>query len=182
MSQLSICSQAETLANFPAAVPGFLQLRPLQLTGSLEVSFMFRTGQSRALLLYVVDPNRFYYVSLCLVDGALVLRVFPNYEIDTSLRSGGPGGPGDGDKADSSPEGGYNDNEWHTVSVFVSETDIQLHVDDHDYFRYIRLSPVIMTSAVLVLLAGPFLRIGVTRISGLPAGMPPSPSAPPEVK
>ena len=29
----------------------------------------------------------------------------------------------------------YNDNEWHTVTIVVTETMIQLHIDDHDYFK-----------------------------------------------
>ena len=63
---------------FPAASPGFVQLQTEELTGSLEVTLMFRTGQRRGMLAYLQDADRFFYVSLALVDGgALELRVFP---------------------------------------------------------------------------------------------------------
>ena len=70
--------QSEYLVTFPAASPGFVQLQTEELTGSLEVTLMFRTGQRRGMLAYLQDADRFFYVSLALVDGgALELRVFP---------------------------------------------------------------------------------------------------------
>ena len=63
---------------FPAASPGFVQLQTEELTGSLEATLMFRTGQRRGMLAYLQDADRFFYASLALVDGgALELRVFP---------------------------------------------------------------------------------------------------------
>ena len=105
------------MAHFPAATPGFAQLRRLSLQGTFELRFMFRTGQRRGVLVYALDTSGFYYVSLALRDGQLDLRVFPDYEIVTAV------------------DNTYNDNEWHTVTVTVTNTEIQMHVDDHEYFR-----------------------------------------------
>ena len=47
----------------------------------------------------------------------------PQYEINTvTFENGG--------KATA-----YNDNEWHTVTLVITEAMIQLHIDDHDYFQ-----------------------------------------------
>ena len=74
--------QSEYLVTFPAASPGFVQLQTEELTGSLEVTLMFRTGQRRGMLAYLQDADRFFYVSLALVDGgALELRVFPQVNL-----------------------------------------------------------------------------------------------------
>ena len=43
--------------------------------GSFEISFMFRTGQRRSVLMYAADTARFHYISLSLFDGALHLKV-----------------------------------------------------------------------------------------------------------
>ncbi len=82
MNNASFHLQREPLAHFPAAVPGYAQLRRLTLTGAFEVTFMFRTGQKRGVLLYAVDTNRFHYVSLALYDGALDLKVLLRKHFD----------------------------------------------------------------------------------------------------
>ncbi len=111
------------MATFPAATPGYVQLKPRRLSGSLELSFMFKTGQKRGLLLYGIDSSEYYYVSLSLVDGALELRIFPDVEISSAAGEG------------VIKAALFNDNEWHTVSLFIAPTNIQLHVDDHNYYR-----------------------------------------------
>ena len=85
--------QSEYLVTFPAASPGFVQLQTEELTGSLEATLMFRTGQRRGMLAYLQDADRFFYVSLALVDGgALELRVFPQvWNSPIPLRCKNPG-------------------------------------------------------------------------------------------
>ena len=51
--------QSEYLATFPAAAPGFVQLQTEELTGSLEVTLMFRTGQRRGMLAYLQERPAF---------------------------------------------------------------------------------------------------------------------------
>ena len=52
------CNEAEVnLVTFPAAKPGYMQLNSLDLQDQIELSFMFRTSQSRALLLYMDDTS-----------------------------------------------------------------------------------------------------------------------------
>jgi hypothetical protein len=47
------------LVTFPASSPGYVQLEVLQLDGSFEISFMFKTAQERGLLFYMFDtPNQ----------------------------------------------------------------------------------------------------------------------------
>ena len=140
-SPSSLLMQRETLAHFPAAVPGFVQLRRVSLTGAFETCLMFRTGLRRGVLLYAVDTARFHYVSLALVDGALDLKAFPTYEINTaegagdasSASSSAVEATAEGDKESSSDS--YSDNEWHTVCVAIDQARIEMHIDDHDYFR-----------------------------------------------
>lgn len=111
------------LATFPAANPGYMQLNSLDLQDRIEISFMFRTGQSRALLLYMHDtPNNFYYVSLSLMDGALQLNVFPDYTL---------GQPKNNDEKINL----YNDSKWHAVSILIQQSVITLHIDDFTYFK-----------------------------------------------
>ena len=44
---------------FPASSPGYVQLEALQLDGSFEMTFMFKTAQERGLLFYMFDtPNQ----------------------------------------------------------------------------------------------------------------------------
>ena len=65
-------------------------------------------------------------------------KVFPIHEINTSATSHssstgetvtgeGGGGGGTGEI--------YSDNNWHAVSVSVTKTYIEMHVDDHRYYR-----------------------------------------------
>lgn len=113
--------ESENLVHFPAANPGYVQLESQSMPNSVELSFMFKTGQKRGTLFYLYDTvGKFYYISLSLSDGALELRVFPDYEISTN--------------SESNPNS-YNDNEWHTVTLLISQTDIQLHADDYDYLK-----------------------------------------------
>jgi hypothetical protein len=116
--------QPERLVTFPAASPGFVHLESAEaLPGNLELSFLFKTGGLRGMLFYLQDANEFYYISLSLVKGgAIELRVFPQYEINTSTGEGGKSTV-------------YNDNKWHTVTVVITQSMIQLHTDDHDYFK-----------------------------------------------
>ncbi len=112
----------EPQAYFPVATPGYMKLDPIKLDGAFELSFMFKTGQRRGLLAYFLEiSGGFFYVSLSLLDGSLELRVFPEYEIRSA-------------KAANKPKF-YNDNKWHAVTLLITEADIQLHVDDHDYFQ-----------------------------------------------
>ncbi len=122
------------MAYFPPATPGFVQLKNLSLMGSFEISFMFRTGQRRSVLMYAVDTGRFHYISLSLFDGALHLKVFLSHEINTDDAAGGAGAGASAGSAGGKAET-YNDNEWHTVSVAVTKTYIEMHIDDHAYFR-----------------------------------------------
>jgi hypothetical protein len=134
---LFLC-QAEPLVTFPVASPGFVQLQDAVFASDdgngngnggsshsahLELSLMFRTGHKRGLLLYMADvPNRYYFLSLAMVDGGLELRVFPEYEVNTARVAAAVSKPAT-----------YNDNRWHTVSVYITETRIQFHVDDNEY-------------------------------------------------
>ncbi len=132
--------EAERMVTFPEAGAGYVQVQYHRdeeggADGSdagssgIELTFMFRTGQRRALLAYLQDTNLMYFVSLSLVEGgALELRVFPQYEINTSV-------------GESGKSTAYNDNEWHAVSIVVKQNMIQLHVDDHDYFSLKILDP-----------------------------------------
>jgi hypothetical protein len=44
---------------FPVSSAGYVQLEALQLDGSFEITFMFKTAQERGLLLYMFDtPNQ----------------------------------------------------------------------------------------------------------------------------
>ena len=53
----------------------------------------------------------------------MVCKLHAQYEINTAtVENGGK-------------SAAYNDNEWHTATVVVTETMIQLHVDDHDFFK-----------------------------------------------
>jgi hypothetical protein len=100
-----------------------MQLNSLDLDDRIELSFMFRTSQSRALLLYMHDtPGSFYYVSLSLVDGALNLNVFPDHSIGTTKS---------GEKHTY-----YNDTKWHSVNIMVQQSSIALHIDDYEHFKY----------------------------------------------
>ena len=116
------CSQESVhLATFPAASPGYMQLQSLDLKDHIEMSFMFRTSQSRALLLYMHDsPASFYYLSLNLIDGMLNLNVFPDHSIGQSDPEGKPVY--------------YNDTKWHSVSILVTQSVITLHIDDYEHF------------------------------------------------
>ena len=50
------CTEGEiNLVTFPAANPGYMQLQSFDIQDQIEISFMFRTSQSRALLLYMHD-------------------------------------------------------------------------------------------------------------------------------
>lgn len=31
----------------------------------------------------------------------------------------------------------YDDNKWHVVSILVMATEIQIHVDDYDFLRWV---------------------------------------------
>ncbi len=61
-------------------------------------------------------------MSLSLIRGVLQLNVFPRNEIATERGSDKPTL--------------YNDNKWHTVTVLVSESSIQLLVDDYENFKF----------------------------------------------
>ena len=99
-----------------------MQLNSLDLQDRIELSFMFKTSQSRAMLLYMHDtPGSFYYVSLALVDGALNLNVFPEYSLGLVK---------DGEKATL-----YNDAKWHSVSILIQQAFISLHIDDYAHFK-----------------------------------------------
>ena len=119
--------QQETLATFSSANPGYVQLQDQDLFARFEMRFMFKTGKGRGLLFYASDtPDAMYFVSLSLLDGSLELRVFPNYELSTSPAKRGAK-PGSGVR--------YDDDEWHTVTVDISNNTISMHVDDYDHVR-----------------------------------------------
>lgn len=83
---------------------------------------MFRTSANRGLLVYAYDsPNHFYFVSLSLMDGSLELRVFPDHVLSTANT---------GSKSIL-----YNDNTWHTVTIYITKTDIHLHADDYEHLK-----------------------------------------------
>ena len=106
------------LATFPAATPGYAHLTSQELDGQLEMSFMFKTSQSRGLVAYLIEsPTKFNFVSLALFDGGITLTVFPGVTLSTGS---------------SVKQVAYNDNEWHSVSVLLNQTYIQLIVDDYD--------------------------------------------------
>ena len=135
-------AEAITLATFPASSPGYIQLNGLDLDDHIEISFMFRTPQERALLLYMTDsPNRFYYVSLSLVTGGrLQLNVFPRNELIT----------GSNGKVAVS----YNDNKWHVVTILISQTGIQMLVDDYENEKLETVNQMLMTERYNVFLGG----------------------------
>jgi hypothetical protein len=64
---------------------------------------------------------QFYYMSLSLIRGVLQLNVFPRNEIST-------------ERVNDKPTL-YNDNKWHTATVIVSDSAIQLLVDDYENFK-----------------------------------------------
>ncbi|TRY60964.1 hypothetical protein TCAL_05712 [Tigriopus californicus] len=112
----------ESLVTFSPSSPGHLQLHPQELLGTLEISLMFRTRANRGMLVYAYDsPNHAYYVSLSLMDGSFELRVFSGH-ILTTAKTG-------------SKSIVYNDNTWHTVTIYITKTDIHLHTDDHEHFK-----------------------------------------------
>ena len=99
-----------------------MQLNSLDLQDRIELSFMFKTSQSRALLLYMHDtPASFYYLSLSLMDGSLNLNVFPDHSLGL-VKSG--------EKATL-----YNDSKWHSVSILIQQSVISLHIDDYAHFK-----------------------------------------------
>uniref|UniRef100_A0A0K2UE20 Laminin subunit alphalike [Acyrthosiphon pisum] n=1 Tax=Lepeophtheirus salmonis TaxID=72036 RepID=A0A0K2UE20_LEPSM len=110
------------VASFLSSNPGYMQLKEMTLQDRIHVSFMFRTNQAKGLLLYMQDVDMFYYVSLSFSEGALSLRVFPRFEIETS------------DKGSRKPIS-YDDNEWHTVYISVMKTGIIMHIDDYEVFN-----------------------------------------------
>ena len=56
------CTEGEiNLVTFPAANPGYMQLQSFDIQDQIEISFMFRTSQSRALLLYMHDTPGMYF-------------------------------------------------------------------------------------------------------------------------
>ena len=99
-----------------------MQIGPVNVEDRIDISFMFKTGQNRGLLLYMSDtPGKFYYISLAIFDGALELKVFPQYEISTAEV---------GEKPVL-----YNDNLWHTATISITRDNIMLHTDDHNLFQ-----------------------------------------------
>ena len=119
------CSEGETnLVSFPAASPGYMHLNSLDLTNTIELTFMFRTNQRRALLLYMHDtPGSFYYISLILKDGSLNLNVYPDFTLASSK---------EGEKPTQ-----YNDGKWHSVSILIQQSVISLHIDDYENFKFV---------------------------------------------
>ena len=112
------------LVTFPAANPGYMQLSSLDLDDRIEISFMFRTSQSRALLMYMHDtPGSMYYVSLALMNGLLTLNVSPSHSLGLEKDNG--------DKNTVT----YNDAQWHSVSVLIMSDQISLHIDDNANFK-----------------------------------------------
>ena len=119
------CTQgAINLVTFPAANPGYMQLSSLDLNDRIEISFMFRTSQSRALLMYMHDtPGSVYYVSLSLMNGLLNLNVSPSHSLGLEKDNG--------DKNTVT----YNDAQWHSVSILIMSDQISLHIDDNANFK-----------------------------------------------
>ena len=115
---------AINLVTFPAANPGYMQLSSLDLNDRIEISFMFRTSQSRALLMYMHDtPGSMYYVSLALMNGLLNLNVSPTHSLGLEKDNG--------DKNTVT----YNDAKWHSVSILIMSDQISLHIDDNANFK-----------------------------------------------
>ena len=99
-----------------------MHLNSLDLTDTIELTFMFRTVQKRALLLYMHDtPGSFYYITLNLMDGSLILNVYPEFTLEFN------------DKGEKPAQ--FNDGKWHTVSILIQQTSISMHIDDYTDFK-----------------------------------------------
>jgi hypothetical protein len=98
----------QSTISFLEATPGHARLLPTETNGSLTITFMFRTTATHGLITYLSDTNRFYYISLSMLDGALHLYAHPDIQIVTR-------NPKNQEALQ------FNDNKWHTVSITVLE-------------------------------------------------------------
>lgn len=106
--------------SFMEATPGYVQMPPMPVNGSISVSFMFRTAATQGLLMYMKDSTELFYISLSMLDGSLYLYAHPDIQIVTK-----------------SPQTQqflqFNDNKWHMASITVIEEPkkmVFLQIDD----------------------------------------------------
>ena len=106
--------------SFSEGNPGYVKMPSVVTNGSMTFSFMFRTGAMNGLLMYMVDTEDMFYVSLSMQDGVLHLFAHPTNEIMTTDLQNQPSR--------------FNDNHWHVVSVSITsdpENRIMMHLDDN---------------------------------------------------